>query len=161
MILYIIRHAWAHEHDSQRWPNDADRPLTDDGCQRFEKVAKALVKRGVSPSRIATSPLVRCRQTAEILQKHLSKRVVLDQLDALAPGSDLRRALDWTQAQPDDDVAWVGHMPDVAELTAALIGRGEASIHFAKGATAAICMKRLVPGQGQLQWLATAKVLDC
>lgn len=35
-------------------------------------------------------------------------------------------------------IAWVGHSPDVEQMTAALIGDRTAAIHFGKGSIAAI-----------------------
>ena len=65
MKLYIVRHAWAEEQDDDRWPDDRQRPLTAEGRKRFSRVAKALDHRGIAPQLIVTSPLMRCRQTAE------------------------------------------------------------------------------------------------
>ena len=67
MDLYIVRHAWAFDRDDDRWPNDDLRPLTDEGKERFAKVVKTLAGRGMAPQVVATSPLVRCVQTAELL----------------------------------------------------------------------------------------------
>jgi phosphohistidine phosphatase len=160
MILYIIRHAWAEEHDSSRWPDDALRPLTDEGQKRFAKVLKRLTKIGFEPAVIATSPLVRCRQTAELIAKRLDDKPTIVQLDALAPSSDLRALIEWTSQQGETDVAWVGHAPDVSHLAAQLIGTGDSAIRFAKGAVAAIQFdEQIQPGGGELQWLATAKLL--
>jgi phosphohistidine phosphatase SixA len=50
----------------------------------------------------------------------------------------------------------------VSRLTAALIGDGSSLIHFAKGAVAAIRFDGdPTIGGGELQWLATAKLLGC
>jgi phosphohistidine phosphatase len=161
MRIYIVRHAWAHDQDSLRWPDDDVRPLTEEGIKRFRRVAKNLVERGFAPTRIATSPLFRCRQTADILLEFLPKSVERSVLDALAPGSDLKTLLAWTSRVPEVDVAWVGHAPDVGELTAALIGDGSASIRFAKGAVAAIRFEQAATSRGELEWFATAKILGC
>ncbi|MDZ7620310.1 MAG: histidine phosphatase family protein, partial [Patescibacteria group bacterium] len=64
--LYIIRHAWAEDLDMFRWATDWERPLTAAGRVRFRSVAGQLVERGFQPEMIATSPLVRCRETADI-----------------------------------------------------------------------------------------------
>jgi phosphohistidine phosphatase SixA len=83
-----------------------------------------------------------------------------DALEALAPGSNAGPLLAWTKLQTGD-VAWVGHAPDVGQLTAVLIGDGSSSIHFNKGATACIEFTGPVAaGRGELCWLATAKLLD-
>jgi phosphohistidine phosphatase len=162
MLLYIVRHAWAEERDSERFPNDDLRPLTGEGKKRFGKMMERLVTGGLRPTLIATSPLVRCRQTAELIVKHLPEPAKLTELDALRPGPDLNQLVGWTAGQTDEAVAWVGHAPDVNDLTAALIGDGSAAIRFAKGAVAAIEFDRgISPGKGELNWLATAKLLGC
>jgi phosphohistidine phosphatase len=161
MLLYIVRHAWAYEHGDPRWPDDSQRPLEKEGAERMAKVAKQLVERGFAPARIATSPYLRCRQTADILAEHAPGGPSIEDLDALRPGSDLAALIAWSRdAAVGGDVCWVGHMPDVAFLAAALVSEGDASLRFAKGATAAIRFDdKLAPGAGELQWLATAKVL--
>ena len=69
MELFIVRHAWAEPLGDPAWPSDAQRPLTAEGRKRFARMAEILVSRGVAPDLIATSPLVRCVQTAEILAR--------------------------------------------------------------------------------------------
>ena len=164
MDLYIIRHAWAADRDDRQWPDDDLRPLTDEGKRRFAEMVEELAGRGLAPEVVATSPLVRCRQTAQILVAGIPDKPAVVELDELRPGSDLEGLLRWTalQARKHERVAWVGHAPDVGRLSAALIGPPEGQIHFAKGAIAAIRFDRPPTiGGGELQWLATAKVLGC
>jgi phosphohistidine phosphatase len=162
MLLYIVRHAWAEQRDAERYPNDDLRPLTGEGKKRFAKVVERLAEGGFRPTLVATSPLVRCRQTADIIVKHLPDKAELVELDALRPGSDLNALVEWTAAQPDEAIAWVGHAPDVGDLAASLIGDGTGAIRFAKGAIAAIEFDGKPAGEkGQLNWLATAKLLGC
>ncbi|HEX5471409.1 MAG TPA: histidine phosphatase family protein [Lacipirellulaceae bacterium] len=161
MFIYIARHAWAGERGDPRWPDDSLRELTPDGIERFKKVVKTLADRGLEPARIATSPYTRCRQTAEIIAKHVVGKPTIDELKSLEPGSKLNPLVDWTNQQGGCDVCWVGHSPDVEDLAAALIGDGAACIRFAKGAIAAIAFpEKVVNGAGELYWLATAKLLD-
>ena len=67
MDLYIVRHAWAADRDDPRWPEDDLRPLTEEGQERFAQMAAKLVGRGMRPEVVATSPLVRCVETARDL----------------------------------------------------------------------------------------------
>ena len=67
MDLYIVRHAWAADRDDPQWPDDDLRPLTEEGKERFAQMAAKLVGRGMTPEVIATSPLVRCVETAQLL----------------------------------------------------------------------------------------------
>jgi len=164
MILYVVRHAWAGHYGDPEWPDDFQRPLTAAGRRRFAEVVRVLATRGVAPELVATSPLVRCHQTAEVLAEGLSPRPELVELDALAPGSDLGQLLAWTrrQAAACREVAWVGHAPDVGRITAELIGNRGGWIRFAKGAVAAVQFEGPPRRrEGELTWLVTAKLLGC
>jgi phosphohistidine phosphatase len=161
MFIYIARHAWAGERGDPQWPDDSLRELTPEGIERYEEVVKALAERGFAPERIVTSPYTRCRQTADIIAKHVAGKPKIEELEALEPGSDLDPLIEWTNEQGGKDVCWVGHSPDVEILAAALIGDGAARVRFAKGAVAAIGFDGdgANGGGGELYWLATAKIL--
>jgi phosphohistidine phosphatase len=164
MILYIVRHAWAEDPGNPSWSDDAQRPLTREGQERFAKVVKTLAERGFAPQRIATSPLVRCRETAEIVAKHVRGRPEIIERSELAPHSDLEGILHWSRSQAGEceEVAWVGHAPDVSHMAKALLGSGSGEIRFAKGAIAAIRFDGLpAADRGELWWLVTAKILGC
>ncbi len=164
MDLYIIRHAWAGHYGDPQWPDDSLRPLSDEGRQRFAQMVHKLVKRGFAPELIATSPMLRCVQTAELAAEGLSGNAEVVELDELMPGGDLETLLSWTtaQAHQHQQIAWVGHAPDVGRLAAELIGDPDRWIRFAKGAVAAIRFDGLPRiGHGELRWLVTAKVLRC
>jgi phosphohistidine phosphatase len=136
--LYIVRHAYAGEHGDPRYPDDSLRPLTTAGIKQFRKVVKKLAQRGFAPQVVATSPYVRCRQTAEIICERIEPPAELVELAALEPGSDLAALVAWSRAQQVESVAWVGHAPDVDRLTASLLGAPAHSLPFRKGAVAAL-----------------------
>jgi phosphohistidine phosphatase len=160
MFIYIARHAWAGEHGDPRWPDDSQRPLTPEGAARYDEVVKLLVDRGFAPARIATSPYVRCRQTADILAQRVAGAPAIIELEDLEPGSYLEPVIEWSNQQGGVDVCWVGHSPDVERFTAALTGDSSSRIRFAKGAVAAIQFdEEVYAGGGELYWLATAKLL--
>ncbi len=162
MFIYIVRHAWAGHFGDPEWPDDTKRPLTAVGRVRFASVVNRLVKRGFAPQRIATSPMARCRQTADIIAAEVSGEPAVVALDALLPGSDLAALLRWTTEQNGENVCWIGHAPDVAYLAAGLVGDPTAHIRFAKGACAAVRVEAEThEGTGRLCWLATPKLLGC
>jgi len=159
--LYIVRHAYAGQHGDPRYPDDSLRPLTERGAKQFRKVVKKLAKRSFDPAVVATSPYVRCRETADLVCERLD-RVELVELAALEPGSDLDALVAWSNEQSAETIAWVGHAPDVNELAAALIGASGPGLDFAKGAVAAIDFEgSIAAGQGELRWFATPKILGC
>ena len=107
--------------------------------------------------------MVRCRQTAERIVEGVEPPPELVVMDALLPGSDLDALVAWLaqQAEKHEEVAWVGHAPDVGRLAAAMIGQ-DGWIRFAKGAVAAICFHDAPKlAGGELHWLVTAKMLGC
>jgi phosphohistidine phosphatase len=160
--LYIVRHAYAGQHGDPRYADDSLRPLTGKGRKQFRRVVKKLARRGFAPKIVATSPLVRCRQTAEMICERISPPPPLVELESLAPGSRRLVLVDWSNSQDADALAWVGHAPDVDQLAAALLGMRDSAIAFAKGAVAAIRFEeKIADGQGELVWLATPKILKC
>ena len=83
--LYIVRHAWAE--DPAPGGDDFSRPLTKKGRRRFEKFVAHLRDAGMQVDAIATSPLVRTRETAEIMAEVFGIESRVELLDALAPGA--------------------------------------------------------------------------
>ena len=156
--LTIIRHAWAE--DPGPGVDDFHRRLTKPGKKRFEKFVRRLGKVGLGFDLIATSPLVRCRETAEILAAELDTGAPIVVVDALAPGSDWQSLVEWTISQDAARVAWVGHAPCVGRLAALTIGDGSAAIRMAKGAVASIRLDDGIGHPGELEWLATAALLE-
>jgi phosphohistidine phosphatase len=160
MLLYIVRHGLAGQHGDPRFPDDDLRPLTDKGIKQVSKVAKKLARRGFAPTLVATSPLVRCRQTAEAICQRIVPAPELVEWDALRPGSDLTQLISLSGSSGAEELAWVGHAPDVDQLCAALLGSRPEATGFAKGAVAAIRFHdAIVIGSGELRWYVTPSVL--
>ncbi len=164
MDLFIIRHAWAGHYGDPAWPDDTQRPLSDEGGERFARMVASLAGRGLAPELIATSPMVRCVETARVLAEGVAGDAEVIARDELLPGGSLAELLAWTvrQSARHEQIAWVGHAPDVSQQAAALLGQGDGGIRFGKGAIAAIRFEGPPQlGGGQLRWLVTAKVLGC
>ena len=157
--LYIIRHAVAE--DAGPGIDDHGRRLTKKGRKRFARLVRQLAGTGLAVDLVATSPLVRTRETADILAEELAGSPRVEVVDALAPGADWQALVEWTIQQDAARVAWVGHAPCVGRLVATTIGDGSAAIRMQKGAIAAIRLDD-GPGQpGELEWLAVpAMVTD-
>ena len=164
MDLYIIRHAQAGHFGDPNWPDDSKRPLTDEGRDRFARMVEKLAKREFDPEVIATSPAVRCLQTAQVVAEGVPGDAEVVELEALLPGNDVRALMEWTtrQSRKHRRLAWVGHAPDVGRLTAELIGDRTTWVRFAKGTIAAVRFQGPPElGGAELRWLVTAKMLGC
>jgi phosphohistidine phosphatase len=130
--LYLVRHAVAADRGPE-WPDDTKRPLTERGISRFKEVVKGLRRLDVEIDEVFTSPLIRTRQTADLLSEGLEGKPPVKVLDALAPGHTSAAVMtQLAKAAKRRRVALVGHEPDLGELAAHLIGAGRA-LAFKKG----------------------------
>jgi phosphohistidine phosphatase len=157
--LYLVRHAIAAER-GEDWPDDDKRPLTARGVARFKESVNGLSRLDVAVDEIFTSPLVRAKQTAEILGGGLAGKPTVKVLDALspghAPGSILAQLARTARRRR---IALVGHEPGLGELAAHLIGAGRA-LTFKKGGVCRIDVESLTSRRaGSLSWFVTPKVL--
>jgi len=158
--LYIVRHAIAHER-GEDWPDDRLRPLTEEGVARMAKQARGLVALDVVFDAILTSPLVRARQTADILADAFRAAPRIVEVPALEPGRTPKEAAaalsEYTRRR---SLALVGHEPGLGELVAWLIGL-RSPLPLKKGSVTLIEVALLPPpgGSGELRWLLTPKIL--
>ncbi len=122
MYLYLIRHGIATDPDPfavDKIASDELRSLTKLGRKKVEQVADRLVELDVKFDLIITSPLVRARQTAEILlDKQLSSQLEVSQ--ELKPHGNLPAWLEeWEQraidSSPIEHLAVVGHEPNLSQ----------------------------------------------
>ena len=157
--LYLVRHGVAAERGDD-WPDDTKRPLTTTGVSRFREVVDGLVWFGVGLDEIYSSPLVRARQTADLLSAGIGERPPVRILDELTPGHDVARVLaELGKRVKRRRVALVGHEPDLGELAAALLG-AQRALPFRKGGVCRIDVDRLgAAAVGTLIWFLPPKVL--
>ena len=157
MDVYLIRHAEAKPLGEDNIRDDADRPLTKAGQAQAKTVATGLRAKGVRLGILVSSPLLRARQTAEgILGQWPKPAPELRMCDALAPGSKPRKLSRFLRELGSDPVGLVGHMPDLGEYAAWLIGSKKAQIDLAKAGIAHIsCSDGPRKGSGTLVWLVT------
>jgi phosphohistidine phosphatase len=134
--------------------------LTEKGIARFKEGVGGLNWLDVALDEIFTSPLVRAKQTADLLAAHISGKPPVKLLPALAPG----HAPDEVLAQLAKSVrrrrvALVGHEPGLGELAAHLLG-AKRPLPFRKGGVCRIDLQELTGKRaGSLTWFVTPKVL--
>jgi phosphohistidine phosphatase len=157
--LYLIRHAVAEER-GDAWPDDTKRPLSEDGMSRMRRAARGLSRLGVTVDVVLTSPLVRARQTAEIVAGAMDQKPTIVNIESLAPGGAFAAvAADLEKHARKTRIALVGHEPGIGELAARLIGSRHA-IEFKKGAVCRIDVDELPPGgPGDLRWFLSTRIL--
>jgi phosphohistidine phosphatase len=157
--LYLIRHGIAEDR-GEDWPDDSKRPLTNAGITKLRKEARGLVALGVAFDQIVTSPLVRTRQTADVLAEVFKNKPPIAASDALAPaGTPAAVIQEIVRHARKPRVALIGHEPNLGELAAQLIG-ARVPLEFKKGGVCRIDFDVLPPkGAGALRWFVTPKML--
>lgn len=157
--LYLVRHAIAAER-GEEWPDDTKRPLTVRGISRFKEGVAGLRWLDVRVDEVITSPLVRARQTADLLAAGLEGRPVVRVLEALAPDHAPNVVMaQLAKLARRSRIALVGHEPDLGELAAHLVGASR-PLAFRKGGACRIDLESLVSKRaGTLAWFVTPKIL--
>jgi phosphohistidine phosphatase len=159
--IILVRHALAFERDSARWPDDRARPLTPEGKRRFRKAAAGIAKSIPRVEVMLTSPLVRARQTADLLTDVARWPKAVD-TEELAADSSPEAVLAVLRRQRVKRVALVGHEPHLSELLAICVV-GNAAQAFAKmkkgGVACVVFPAEIAAGKGELTALVPPKAL--
>lgn len=165
MLLLIVRHAQAGEHDPTKYPDDTERPLTKAGKGIHAGVSAELAKRGLTPEAILSSPWKRAWQTAEIMAEEFTgkkNKLKPRATPALATAPDL----DAIKAElagigEIETVALVGHEPWLGELVSLLLAGdpNRVSVDFPKSGVAGIEIGAIEPVGGTLRFFLRPKLL--
>ncbi|MGL5429474.1 MAG: phosphohistidine phosphatase SixA [Vibrio sp.] len=122
MKIYIMRHGEAQQFAA----SDAQRSLTERGCDESAAVASASVsQQGVSGfDLVLVSPYQRAQQTWQVLAEHFSAAKV-QTCDEITPYGQSDRVFDYLAALIDieqlQSVLLVSHLPLVGYLVAELV----------------------------------------
>jgi phosphohistidine phosphatase len=162
MRLYLIRHGNAEE--CADGGSDAQRPLTAAGAKEMRRVGRRLAEVGVSLDVIATSPLLRARQTAAAL--HVGGAAPPAEEEPFLAGAgafdDLRAWIGAQRRRRTGAAAIVGHQPVLGEWAELLLcGDVRGRIPLKKGAVIALELPDAgeLLGSARLLWAAPPKLL--
>jgi phosphohistidine phosphatase len=156
MDLFVLRHGKAGP--SSDGSDDSKRALTGDGKKEIRKIGKWMRRKKFRFEVIATSPLTRAYETAEIVARSLGQKKRLAVWEELAPGGDVDTiCYHVAQYGEEASVLLTGHEPLLSMLVSRIIAENDtASLILAKGGLAKIrnysFNKR---PSGDLQWLLT------
>ncbi len=135
---------------------DAERTLSEYG--RGEVAAMVQYLAGETINRVETSPYVRARQTAAIIQSELVKggaQIPVNVLDYITPNDEPRRVIQ--RLQPTigdaDSVLIVTHQPLVGMLISLLVDGVALGMPLATASVACLEIPYFDVGQGTLEWL--------
>jgi phosphohistidine phosphatase len=162
MRLYLVRHAIALPHGTPGIQDD-DRTLTKEGIKKMRLVAAGLRNLGYIPDLILSSPLIRARDTAEILLEAFGREVEMKITPVLAPGGsrqELYRQIA-QYAKELESLMLVGHQPSLGEIAGEIAwGSPEHFVELKKAGMCAIKVESVqgIP-KGCLESLLTPSIL--
>lgn len=163
MKLLVVRHGAAVDAEEFARTGNSDdlRPLTAEGETEMKKIATGLRAEVEALDVLATSPLTRARQTAEILADAYGIGAP-EVTTALVPGAPFEEFEQWSSSLGERKViAVVGHEPHLSSLvTWLLAGRRDSRIRLNKGGACLVeFVTRPRPDSGTLNWLLTPRQL--
>ena len=164
MNLYLMRHGIAVETDDAAVSHDHQRPLTPKGSKRLRRAARGLRQLHISFDGILTSPVLRARQTAEIVAAALGLESGLEEISGLAPESAVEQLLFGLERYQDrKHLLMIGHEPLLSKTISSLLcgSRGHGlQIDLRKGSLCRIEIDGLPPSSpGILHWHLAPKQL--
>ncbi|HET6511880.1 MAG TPA: histidine phosphatase family protein [Candidatus Kapabacteria bacterium] len=128
MDLYILRHGDAGPNRSSSAEDNA-RELTEDGREDVRRMAERLLGAGLlAPSIIFASPLIRARQTAEIVKQVWRGSGDITTTQSLVSGDILRMMSEVAAQYPvHHAVLLAGHEPSLSAFACAVLAGSERS----------------------------------
>lgn len=162
MRLLLMRHDLAAERET--WAGtDTARPLTPEGKIKTKEVARGLRKLETRIDFIATSPLLRARQTAEIVNENynLSVEHWPELENAVWKELILRLACLKNHLAEDTVALLVGHEPGLSQFAAHLLTgrRYNGLFEMKKAAVGAFDVTEFHEAGATLSWLMSPRAL--
>jgi len=149
LLLYLVRHG---ETD----PGNPAHPLTENGKHNIEIISSFFKRVKVEAEEIWSSPLLRAKQTANILAQQLAIKEIVDKeiLNPEQPVAPVIRELNKT----DGRIIIVGHLPLLQQIISSLLTETEDKefIKFEPGTAAFL---ELGQHGWQLVWLVSPQAL--
>lgn len=149
MNLYLIRHSIAENISIDK--KDFDREITTEGKDVINKAAKAWKNYIPNLDIVLSSPLKRAVQTAEIISLQLQHNPNLQKDNNLGTGSRTSDLIELLNSLDHNDVAVVGHQPDLSYHINNFCGTGSFNLVFPPASLAKIEFENSIKyGRGKL-----------
>ena len=159
MNLYLLRHGIAVDRGSPYYPSDDDRPLTPEGQQKMLQAARGMKALRLAFDLILSSPVLRARQTAEIVAGVFDTMNLLSFSPHLSTSGDARALVKQLNEQYADrkDILLAGHEPYLSGMVSRLVsGEQGLAIDYKKGGLCLLQAETLRWGKcAALCWLLT------
>jgi phosphohistidine phosphatase len=152
MNVYLIRHGEA-EQTSEYKPHE-ERELTIEGIEVLKTSAQIWKYFSTDFEMILSSPLKRAMQTAEIIKEVFEVKTEVMQEISLLNGEQTEDLLNLAGSLDLNDIAMIGHQPDIGIHISMMIGTGEINLRIPPATIAKISFNSSQGiGRGKLEFL--------
>jgi len=136
MNIYLIRHGEA-EQTSDSKPHE-ERSLTAEGIEIIKTSLEIWEKFIYNFDIVLTSPLKRAKQTAQIIQNVFNAEFDVVEEISLLNGGLSEDLVSIASSLNMDDVAMIGHQPDIGNHLSAMIGTNLSNFRIQPGTIAKV-----------------------
>ena len=162
MNIHLLRHGIASPLAEENDFRDEKRRLTPQGEIKLRRAAQGLKLLQVSFDLIASSPLIRAKETAEIVAEVIKHKPPIDIWDELEPEGTAESVCSRLHAHFEKgSLLLVGHQPSIGVLASFLLtGSSSRSLPFKKGSIYSLEVTELPPvSVGLLNWMLSSRML--
>jgi phosphohistidine phosphatase len=155
-FIVLLRHGIAESHGARA--NDEARILTESGNHRMKQIGRGVAKRFPKAEAIYSSPLIRCIETAEWVEKAFGSATVLRTTDVLKPDGLLEDFRSLVATSKARRIICVGHEPNLSMTMLALtMMSADGVIELKKGGCYGL--RQFADGSAHLEWMLPPRVL--
>ncbi|MEA2163357.1 MAG: phosphohistidine phosphatase [Thermoanaerobaculia bacterium] len=155
-FIVLLRHGIAEPHGARE--DDDARILTKTGNRRMKQIGRGLAKYFPKAEAIYSSPLIRCIETAEWVEKAYGAAVHMKTTDALKPGADVEAFRALLAKIKENHIIFAGHEPDLSTTMLAITKmHADSTIELKKGGCYGL--RLTADGSAHLVWMLPPRVL--
>jgi phosphohistidine phosphatase len=155
-FIVLLRHGIAEPHGARA--DDDARVLTATGNRRMKQIGRGLAKLFPKAEVIYSSPLIRCVETAEWVEKGYRSSIAMKTYDALSPDGDVAEVLTLIDTSKERRIICVGHESNLSTVMLALTKmNAEESIELKKGGCYGL--RLFSDGTACLEWMLPPRAL--
>jgi phosphohistidine phosphatase len=155
-FIILLRHGIAEPHGTRA--DDDARVLTETGNRRMKQIGRGLAKRFPKAEVIYSSPLIRCIETAEWVEKGYDSSIVMKTYDALKPEAGIEDFLALIKGSEARRIICVGHESNLSTAMLTLTKMSsDGPIELKKGGCYGL--RIFSDGSANLEWMLPPRVL--
>ena len=155
-FIVLLRHGIAEPHGARA--DDDARVLTETGHRRMKQIGRGLARVFPKAEVIYASPLIRCVETAEWVEKGYGGSIVVKTYDALKPEGSADDFLALIRESANRRFICVGHESNLSKAMLALTKmHADGPVELKKGGCYGI--RLFGDGSARLEWMLPPRAL--